>query len=192
MKKSFILCAVYMLIILPVIAGCQQQPAPTSITKPAIESKTYTSSEHSFSVEYPADWDFFDDLPEEELAKGVAVIFVSLTSPEDEQSTKIIIQANRLTFKPSCEEYAEIFESNVLKKNLPDYAKLDEQNTTINDIPALTRTFTATMNGVLYKVLQTYFPKEDIGYMITYNAPADSYDKYKDCCDLSMSTFKLE
>jgi len=67
MKKLLILCAVILLVLLPVAAvvGCQQQPAPATPTptptpaEPTIPAHftTYTDEAGLFGISYPPDWE---------------------------------------------------------------------------------------------------------------------------------------
>jgi hypothetical protein len=56
MKRLAILCAVALIVLLPVVSivGCQSTSAPPPITPTLPETKTYT--EHGVSFDYPEDW----------------------------------------------------------------------------------------------------------------------------------------
>jgi hypothetical protein len=194
MKRLAALCLVALLFCPPsaLIVSCQQQPASTPIPKPAIASKTYINSEHGFSVEYPENWDLNEDISEEAKLNGIVAVFVGPVTAEYDQRVHIIIETDEFSSGVTSEEYAEAVEFQILKKNLTDYVKLEEQTATISEIPAIVRTFTATAPDYPRKDIQAYLTKENIGYAITYDVTPDSHDKYKDCFDLAVSTFKLE
>ena len=202
MKILTILCIIILLFSLPVIlvAGCQKQttpassPSPDSLptVKPALETKTYANSEHGFSVEYPADWDKNDSFTEKEKLMGLLVIFEGPKSTKYDRRASIVIEADECPSDYTVEEYAKAVELQILKKNFKDYSNLQEQQTTIGGIPALMKTFTATINNFPYKDIQAYFIKGNLAYAITYEVTTDSYDKYIDCFDLVKSTFKFD
>jgi hypothetical protein len=68
-----------------------------------------------------------------------------------------------------------------------------EYGTVIAELPAVVRTFTATSNGVHIKNAQAVFIEDtdNVGYVITYDAPEESYDKYANGLELVMSTFEF-
>jgi hypothetical protein len=195
MKKLATFCLAVLLFCLPVavVASCQQtEPAQSQAPKPAIPSKTYTSSVYGFSVEYPAEWTINDNLTEQENSKGLLIEFDGPLSAEYDQKASIIIEADELSRKFTTEEYAQAVELQLLTKILPDYIKLEEQTTTISGIPAIRRTYTATMRYFPHKDIQIYFTKENLYYVITYDVTSESHDEYADCFDLVTSTFKFE
>ena len=90
------------------------------------------------------------------------------------------------------EEYITAVEGDA-KKQYPDYTRVGEYRTVIAELPAVVRTFTATSNGVPIKKTQAVFIEDtdNVGYVITYDAPQQFYDKYADGLELVMSTFEF-
>jgi len=198
MKKTVALCIIVLLVVMSVASsfGCQQQaalaPPPAQTPKPTIGSLIYTNSEHGFSVEYPTDWNLEENLTEQEKFTGIVIKFLGPLPAEYDNRAVIIIEADKLPSEFTAEEYAEVVEIRILKKNLPDYVNLEEQTTVIGGVPSLMRTFTATMQDAPHKDIQAYFTKENVGYAITYDVTIDSHDKYVGCFELVTSTFKFE
>ena len=193
-KILVIICAIFILIV-PAILGCQQTTpaeAPSSTQKPVITSETYNNTEQGFSVEYPADWDLDTNLSDIEKSKGIVVKFGSPESDEYDRIAVIIIETDKMLRNLTVEEYAKAFEEQILKKNLPDYRVLNKKTTTIGGMPAFIRTFTATSHGLSIKDTQAYLIKGEICYVITYDVTMDAHDRYADCFDLVISTFKFE
>lgn len=196
MKNLVILCIVVLLFSLPValVVSCRQQsePAPALATESTIASKTYTSSVYGFSFEYPADWTINKNFSEEENQKGVLVVFDGPQSAIYDHRANIIVEADELSKDFTAEEYAQAVELRLLKITLPDYIMLEEQTTTISEIPAIIRTFTATMQYYPHKDIQAYFTKDNLCYTITYDVTIDSHDEYAECFDLLINSFKFE
>jgi len=200
MMKTFSLLLAVVLSI-SILLGCSdKEPVPLATedeipatpSKSVISSKTYTNTEYSFSVEYPVDWDLNENLSTEERQAGRIVIFSGSQVAENDRRVRIIIEADKWSKDATVEQYATAVEMQVLKKNLSDYINLHERTTTIDEIPAIVRTFTATIDGLMQKDVQAYFTKDDFAYVITYDVTTEYYDTYVDCFELAINTFKFE
>ncbi len=198
MKKLVILCAVILLASLPVVlvVGCQQQPTPEPTPpppppppSPTPETLTYTNSEYGFSVEYPKDWDVLEDFME-------SVVF--LAGPqvlEGAFMVNINLATEQLPKDMTHNDFAKMVELNT-KRQVTDYNKVDEYSTEIGGQPAIVFTCTCTFEfeekEYVLKDVCAVFIKDNIGYIITYDVPAESHDDYLDCFDLMINSFKFE
>ncbi len=195
MKKLVILCAavlVTFLLVVP-IAGCEQEPESTLTPppqRPSIESLTYTNSEYGFSVEHPKDWDVLEDY------MGTVVAFMGPLVLEGTFYININVWVEQIIHKDmTLKDYVKVSVLNA-KKNLPNYHKAQEYNTTISGLPAtvLVVTWTGELDGedVALKNKKAMLLKDEVAYTITYVVPAEFHDEYADCFDLAISTFNFE
>ena len=184
MRKLIILYAVILLVLLPV-AGCQQQ----SSSLPDIESLTYTNSEYGFSVEYPKDWDVMEDY------MGTAVAFMGPLVLEDTYYININVFTEQLLEDMTLEDYVKLSDLSA-KRTIPNYNKQQEYSTTIGGLPATilvaTQTFELDGEDIALKEKYAIFIKDEIGYTITYDVPAEFHDEYLDSFDLAINSFKFE
>lgn len=162
-----------------------------SSASPVIASKTYINSEYGLSVEYPADWDLNENLTQQERLLGVLVRFLGPQSEKYDYRANISVQVAKLPANSTLESFAAGVELQILRKNLSDYVNLQERTGAIGGMPAILRTFTATIGSFPHKCIQAYMVKGDFVYRITYDVTIDSYDTYADCVDLALSTFSL-
>ena len=165
--------------------------ASTPTVKPAIASKTYSNSEHNFSVEYPADWDLKKTLTDFEKSTGVLAIIEGPKSVKYNHRTSIMIEADKCPSNFTAEEFAKAVEQQILTKNMKDFTNLKEQKSTVSGIPALVKTFAATVNNLPLKDIQAYLIKGNFAYTITYQVTTDLHDEYIGCFDLAIRTFKF-
>ena len=161
-------------------------PAPPA-PPPTTESLTYTNSEYGFLVEYPKDWDFQEGLV------GTIVMFAGPFIMEEEYMINMNILAEELPEFPkmTVEDYAGVGEMQ-LKRVADYYEKVDEHSATIDDLPAIVRSYIADFEGVRQMQTQAYFLKENVAYVITYSAPVEFHDEYADCFGLVIGTFRFE
>jgi hypothetical protein len=179
-------------LVMPLV-GCQGQnnsnvttttDSTSSVTtSPTIPSKKYTNTEYAFTVEYPEDWEF------EEALMQTLVLFAGPST--DSYMININIVTEQLPRIYSVEDYAKIANLQ-FKKTYEDYVITKETNSTIDGLNTIIRTFTMTVSGVLVKDTQAYFIKDKTAFIITYDANEEAYDKYTECFDLILSTFKFD
>ena len=193
MKRLVILCTVILVVLLSVVsvAGCQQKPEPTPPL--AIESLTYTSSEHGFSVEYPKDWDAEEDL----MVTGMVVAFMGPSVLGGSFTVNISIVKEQLPEFPKTklEDYCRMVELNS-KRYLANYRKIEETSTTVSGLPAIMRTYNYTTKfdeeELVSKNCQVYFIKDDVAYTITYDTLVEFHNEYADCYDLVIRSFTFD
>jgi hypothetical protein len=180
MKKIRFSCIILLLILLSVgsIAGCQQSPAST------ISGKTYTNVAYNFSVKYPENWVLEEGLMGTVVAFGGPVI--------GEIGININILSEDLAESPGI-TLQEYFELNEMKyeNEIEGYHKVNDYSTTISQQQAIVLTCTGIVNANTLKWSQALLLKDNTAYIITYTTPLESYDKYIDCFNLVISTFRL-
>jgi hypothetical protein len=205
MKRPIVPGTVILLLLLLaiLIAGCETPTSPATTpaaipidsapaSQPSAVSKMYTNTEHGFSCEYPAEWELIDDLSEAEKSKGITVIFVGPKSEEYDHRAEIIIEADELRGEFTTEQYAEMVGEQILKNNVPDYNVIKEDIIIISGRSGIIRIFTATSDGLPLKYIQVYVMKGKICYALTYDVTIDLHDKFIDCYNLVINTFKID
>ncbi len=151
------------------------------------KSLTYTNSEYSFSVDYPADWDVREDLD------GLVVVFAGPSVLEGIYDININVLAERLRKKMTLKDYVMASDLKAIQ-TIPNYRKVQAEATTVSGLPAIV--FVATLavkcNGKKVSLKNKYaiFIKDKVAYTITYDTPAQFHDEYADCFDLVISSFK--
>ena len=151
------------------------------------KSLTYTNSEYSFSVDYPADWDVREGFT------GLAVVFAGPKVLKGIYDVNISVNAERLSQEIALKDYVTASDLKA-KKTIPNYNKVQEYSATINGLPAvvLVAALLLKWNGkkVALKNKYAIVIKDKVAYTITYDAPAEFHDEYADCFDLVINSFK--
>ncbi len=151
------------------------------------KSLTYTNSEYSFSVDYPADWDV------KEGVVGLVVAFDGPTVLEGIYDVNINVNAERLHKEIALEDFVTASDLRA-RKTIPNYSTVKAYVTTINGLPAivLVATLAVKSNGKKVDLKNKYaiVIKDKVAYTITYDAPVECHDEYADCFDLVIGSFK--
>ncbi len=202
MKKLVILCTVIILVLLPaaLVVGCQQQPAPAPpVTAPAPTPTPILGPVHGYSCKYPEGWVASTTEVEEDPTRPahynivrMVRMFAGPLVGEYDYLVNIKIVREELPKDRTLEDYIRIVEEDT-KKQYTDYTMVDEYSTTIAGLPAIVRTFTATIMDVPLKNTQAFFIEDtdNVGYVITYDVPEEFYDEYADSFELVISTFEF-
>ena len=181
----------------PASAPPAPKPAPTPLPQPpppppnsATESLTYTNSEYGFSVEYPKDWDVYEDILE------TVCFFVGSLVVGDKINLYVTVAAYELPDqKMTLEDTVNAFVWE-LKKNLQGYRQEREYNTTINGVPATVLIFTHISDyggkDVMWKENNAVLVKDKLYYLVIYSVPAEFYDEYLYAFELAIGTFKFD
>ena len=126
---------------------------------------------------------------------GAVVAFMGPLVQEETYYVNINVQTEQLLEDMTPKDYGKAVELNS-KRAFTDYNKVDEYNTTIGGGPAMVFTCTcSTEAGGMKWALKdsvAVFVKDDVGYIITYDVPAEFYDEYCDCFDLVISSFEFK
>ena len=194
MKKLLILCTVIMLVLLPValVIGCQKQPAPFLIPSvlPPIEALTYTNSEYGFSLDYPTDWDV------EEGWKETVVSFtgpIVLKGADYQYAVSTLVAAEQLPEDITLKDY---FLLTLNAQETAGFSRFTFSHGTISGLAAEIAVMSATLKigkeKIPLKDILAILIKDNIGYVIAYDVPAEFHDEYLDAFELAVSTFKFE
>ena len=173
-----------------VYQGAPEGDVALSSSSPSSEaSRTYTSSEYGFSVDYCKDWRVKEDYP------GLAVVFAGPAVGEWNYYVNISIEIMPVAKGMTLADYVELYEEDV-KEDISNYTKVGEYSTTISGVPSAVLVITAptsTDNGdeVPLKDKVAIVLKDEVAYMITYDVPAAFHDEYAHCFDLAISSFHL-
>jgi hypothetical protein len=89
-----------------------------------------------------------------------------------------------------CEEYTNYYKQGRAAA-FSGYKELEEYDTSIGGVPASIMEYTIPYNNTYLQNIFAIFVKDDIGYIIHYEAPAEFHDQYLDAFNLVISTFKF-
>jgi hypothetical protein len=162
-----------------VVTAC----APTS----KLESLTYTSSEYSYSVEYPKGWDVREE------SGGALVLFTGPQIQEAGGSARGKVVSENLTqsLEMTHEEYVRQNKL-TLGEMFSSLELVNEYDAVVSGVAATVVTYTFDWEGITVKVTNVVFLKNNIGYIIGYDSMLEYYDDYVGCLELMMSTFEFE
>jgi hypothetical protein len=187
-KRTVILWLITILVLLPLSLsiGCGAEPAQEA-PPPTLETLTYTNSDYAFSVEYPKDWDF-----EENIFEAI-VVFMGPSIEEREGRINIMIMLDEVPESPklTLDDYHKLGEMN-LKRGLENYYKVDQHSATVADLPAIVSSYTFDSGGAPVMQTQIIFLKENVFWTIGYTATPKCHSDYEDCLELLMTTFEFK
>jgi hypothetical protein len=162
-------------------------PTPSPTPPPPLETLTYNSSGHGFSVEYPKDWKVRAEF------MGTIVTFVGPVDEPTGGGININIGATQLAGFPvvTLEEYVRTFQLEV-EANAENYEKVDEYDAVVGDLPAILWTWKEDFYGNTVMVTMAFFMKEDFVYAISYGATPKRYYDYLGYFELALDSFKFD
>lgn len=143
---------------------------PVSAMNP--ETRTYTSRERGFSIEYPTDW----------LIKENKVVSFSTQEKTEWGFPNVTIASNKLSRKMNSEEYAKV-DMKTLEESFPHCHIVEKCNTTINGSEATVVVYTVTdfIRGEEKKsTIKSVFIIDNTslrGYIIRCGAGTDLYEE---------------
>ncbi len=195
MKKTVIIWTIILLVSAFLGGSCAaptSAPIPSSPPAPpppTIEGLTYTNSEFGFSVKHPKDWDVLEEYV------GTAVFFGVPMVLEGTYMVNISVIVTQLPQKMTFEDFVRGGEL-ADKKNMLNYNKVEEYDTTMGGVSANLQTISGTVKlageDLLLKDGVARLVKDKAGYVITYDVPEEFHDQYADCFQLVISTFKFQ
>lgn len=164
--------------------------APTTPLAYSNEAKIYTNLEYKFSFEYPKDWNIVED------QKGLVFVIYGPMVLEGIFTINMSLQTAELEEETTFANFVNISELEIRTRHPGGYKKVDEYDTTIGGQPArvITADFIIEHKGTKYNLKDTYalFIKDNIGYLMFYDVPAEFHDDYIDCFELVINSFKFE
>jgi hypothetical protein len=197
MKKFTILSCILTVTLLLVIllTGCQQESVPSQPSKlPTVEiqgnAKVYINSKFNFSFNLCNNNDF--ELTEN--YKGTTVALLGPLLKDLKHQIGIFVAPGKLSNNTKLEDYLK----NLMKdagNSLAKFAITNESTVTISGISAKLISFTYTVpiedEEWLFKTTLVVFNKDNLVYIIKYEAPDEFYEQYADCFNLLISTLKF-
>jgi len=192
MKKNVILLfpVLVAILILPVLAACQQPSVPPPSISTQGNARVYTNFKYGFSFT-------ICDNKEFEVVQNYGGTLVALRGPllaDLKTQISIYMIAKEVPKNTKLEDFlaADRKES---EKTLSNFALLSEGTTTIGNIQArrTSFTYTATLSEQDYTFKNTLvvFMKDNVIYAMKYETPDESYDEFVDCFNVLISTFKF-
>ena len=151
------------------------------------EGLTYNNSKYGYSVEYPKGWDVTEE------SEGALILFTGPLIEEAGGSARGKVVSENLTqaLEMTHEEYVRQNKL-TMGQMFSSLEVVDEYNAVVSGVTATVLTYTFEWEGITVKVTNVVFLKDNIGYVIGYDAMLEYYDDYLGCLQLMMSTFKFK
>lgn len=174
------------------INDSQDQPLNTSCAVGLFdleELQLYENAEYDFSVSYPFDWTAEEPDPNE---LGIVVGFLAPGEDIDNAQNYVTLQIEELPVDQNValEQYTEFVFQN-LESSYSDFQSLAEGDMLMSDQPAYVLAYSATVDEMPYQVLLAYTLKDNMAYIATYYALADSYVEYEDDAKEIINSFQF-
>jgi hypothetical protein len=198
MKTLIPLCALGLAVLSlsSLVTGCKHQPESVQPLEPP---PPIPGPAHGCSFSYPEGW--IPSVPDMELDPSrpthynivrMTTVFEGPLVGQYNYRVNISVLRQELPKDKTLEGYVRTVELETRKQH-PDYAESGEFRTVIAELPAVVTTFTATSNGVPIRKSQAVFIEDtdNVGYVITYDAPLEFYDEYANGLELVMHTFEF-
>ena len=93
------------------------------------------------------------------------------------------------TLTPS--EYYDITKPE-LAKTMQDFVEVSNETININGIDAQKVIYKGTQWGLVLEREQVYFIKDNASYVVTYTAPATTFDQFAQTMDAMIATFEIK
>jgi len=171
-----ILFTLWIAIIYPIIVAGQQNPTTW---------KEYVSHTKKFSVQYPSDWWFPDNLLQ---GLDFSVNYVKTEKDHGSVSASVWDYGNK-TF--TLKDYVDLTISQADK--IPYFILNESKDTTVNNKLSHQMIYSYNLNGVLFKTKQLFFLVNDNSlkvYLISYTTNPDYFDKYLTIANRIIYSFK--
>lgn len=171
-----------------VAAGCTSNQNNT--TSSISLTNTYNST-RGFSIMYPSNWTLSHVAPNNATANLTApdnvtslevLVFQNMTSQDVSQGLNLVTSLVKGLNETNITELAVV---------AGNASILSTTNTTVAGLPATQIVWTAPLNGVQMKILETWILKGSTLYQAVYTAPASSYDTYVGAAQQMMSSLQL-
>jgi hypothetical protein len=187
-KKMILLLVAAAMIVSIVAAGCTSNQNNT--TSSISLTNTYNST-RGFSIMYPSNWTLSHVAPNNATANFTApdnvtslevLVFQNMTSQDVSQGLNLVTSLVKGLNETNITELAVV---------AGNASILSTTNTTVAGLPATQIVWTAPINGVQMKVLETWILKGSTLYQAVYTAPASSYDTYVGAAQQMMNSLQL-
>lgn len=163
------------------------QPLPP---RASTESLTYSNSDYRFSVEYPSDWDVYEDI------LGTVVFFAGPLVVDTTCYSHISMVVDELPYENVTHEDFVNMVVSQLTTTLQDCRLAQEYSAAIDGMPAVVLVFTYTGDfggeNVTVREEIVVLVKDKLYYLLKYVVPAEFYEDYADCFELAKSSFRFD
>jgi hypothetical protein len=140
------------------------------------EMQLYENAEYGFSMSYPSAWIVQEADPNEER---IVVGFLAPGEDLNNSAIYIYVQVEDMASdqKVTLEQYNQAVLSN-LKSVVPNFLVLAESDISIGGQPGHAIAYNLNSEGIVFRVFQAWTIYGERAYIITYNAPLDSYEAF--------------
>jgi hypothetical protein len=145
--------------------------------------KTYKNNEYGFSINPPKGWKIQENIKMDNFT--IPVAFIGPVEKNFAVNINIYIEKINET---TLQEYVNL-NKKILTLVVSSYNLISERNTTINNHEAYELLYTAKIKNTDLAYKQIFLIKNNSGYVITFTALKDNFDKYIVVFDKSIETF---
>ena len=182
MKINLLKLATVLLVIL--VAGCTQAPSGEPKTPvPAGELTSYDNP--SYALSHPSGWEVEENGD-----------FVYFKSPLDSDENNL--QENVVIYKAPIgdpgQDLIHFFQDSVdiLMETTPEFGIWEHREDKFGNVPAYRIVYTEGKEGAQSKYLQVFAIKGGNTYIVTYTAPAETFDKYLPEAESIISSYRIK
>ncbi|MCX6823941.1 MAG: PsbP-related protein [candidate division SR1 bacterium] len=175
--------------------GCAKTSSPTSTLptatgnivteQSAAEWQTYTNETDGFSVQYPGDRTY------QENVYGSSVMFFTPTLSGDTLQENIGIMKKALDKDYTLDDYYAITKPELIKL-IPGFTELSNETIKINDLDAQKLIYVGTQGTRKLQWEQVYLIKNKAVYILSYTATTSTFADYVQKIDEMVATLEIK
>ena len=181
MDTNFLKLAAIFLVILA--AGCTQAPSGTSQVSAPGETAAYASD--LYTLDRPASWEVEEN--------GAFVYFKSpLDADSNDLQENVVIYVTPLG--DAGQDLVHFFQDSVeiLMATTPEFTLVSHGEDKFGNVPAYRIVYTEGNGDAKTKYLQVFAVEGGNSYIVTYTAPAETFDKYLPDAEAIISSYGIK
>ncbi len=153
--------------------------------QPVIEWQTYTNKADGFTIQYPGDRTF------QENVYGSSVMFFTPTLSGDTLKENVGIMKKVLDKDYTLDDYYAITKPELVKL-IPGFTEISNEPIKINDLDAQKLIYIGTQGTTKLKWEQVYLIKDKAVYIVSYTATTDTFADYAQKIDEMIATLEIK
>ena len=170
MKKQIHLLAVIVILIVLFLSGCQESSEDEN--NDVSKFSNYTNQEKKFSIEYPSEWNKYENPAE---IPDVDVLFVSPSNEPTKTGNLMITVIDNVSM--TMDEFKKAHIEN-LSITVSDFNIVSEKNTTLSDLSGHELIFTFTNDIYTWRQQEVWTINENTLYLLVYQADNAYYKNF--------------
>lgn len=193
MKKIFSLAFMTGVIFL---FGCSQNwtavidttttTSPTTTEQTDNERKTYTNTSHWFSLQYPSDWTF-----QEEVYDSLVMFFSPLTDTKDNLKENLGISTKAMTKNYTLDEIWQVTKES-FGQVFSDFVEISNENLQVGGLDAKKIIYKWKQWNTMLQFEVVYILQEQTLYTITYTATEKTFEDFVQTINAILATREIK